>query len=721
MEGALSKWTNVMKGWQYRWFVLDDNAGLFSYYTSKEKMRRGVRRGCVRLRGALVGIDDEDDSTFTITVDNKTFHFQAKDSEERERWIRGLEDTVLRHNQLKRRSGSTFRKQVVRMEDFDKKLVETDAYLQLLIDQNSSLRTKLEACVDEEGRCQFSELSEKVTDMIETVKHAIVLLQIAKNASCPVEGSCQLRDISESSPSSTTTPSLSSTPTPQKTPIHSAAAPGTDFVDDALLPIIVGVEEGAECQEVGGGAQKSSVLLSTMARQTSNYKNASTVPEISYSSSDDDDDDFFDAHDEVGAKSAAESLAVTPIHAALGGPPVNPSPGVTPVSPTTPSEVDYDALYEEEEDNEELDMKSQGSVITHLLSQVRIGMDLTKIVLPTFILERRSLLEMYAEFFAHPDVFTDIADKSTPEDRMIQTLRWYLSSFHAGRKSAIAKKPYNPILGEIFRCHWTLPPTQEKESDPIPDCPLPWCNNNDLVFLAEQVSHHPPISAFYVENATRRISFTGHIYTKSSFLGMSVAVHNVGEGRVSLLEHGEDYVATFPSGYGRSILTTPWVELGGKPTITCPQTGYRVELEFKCKQFFSSECNKVTADVFAKDARKPFLKVEGEWNGKMVSKWQNSGKSEIFLDVTKSAPHKKICRKIDEQEKCESRRLWREVTAGLKFGDIEVATNAKVALEQKQREDAAQRKESGTKWDNKHFRSIGGNWVFTKPLAGRSK
>lgn len=33
MEGPLSKWTNVMKGWQYRWFVLDDSAGLLSYYT----------------------------------------------------------------------------------------------------------------------------------------------------------------------------------------------------------------------------------------------------------------------------------------------------------------------------------------------------------------------------------------------------------------------------------------------------------------------------------------------------------------------------------------------------------------------------------------------------------------------------------------------------------------------------------------------------------------
>ncbi len=33
MEGPLSKWTNVVNGWQYRWFVLDQDAGLLSYYT----------------------------------------------------------------------------------------------------------------------------------------------------------------------------------------------------------------------------------------------------------------------------------------------------------------------------------------------------------------------------------------------------------------------------------------------------------------------------------------------------------------------------------------------------------------------------------------------------------------------------------------------------------------------------------------------------------------
>lgn len=50
-------------------------------------MRRGVRRGCIRLQGAVLGIDDEDDANFTITVDAKVFHLQAKDAEEREIWV----------------------------------------------------------------------------------------------------------------------------------------------------------------------------------------------------------------------------------------------------------------------------------------------------------------------------------------------------------------------------------------------------------------------------------------------------------------------------------------------------------------------------------------------------------------------------------------------------------------------------------------------------------
>jgi hypothetical protein len=43
-----------------------------------------------------------------------------------------------------------------------------------------------------------------------------------------------------------------------------------------------------------------------------------------------------------------------------------------------------------------------------------------------------------------------------------------------------------------------------------------------VTFVAEQVSHHPPISAFYAEHSEAGISFNGYIYTKSSFLGLSI-------------------------------------------------------------------------------------------------------------------------------------------------------------------------------------------------------
>lgn len=130
------------------------------------------------------------------------------------------------------------------------------------------------------------------------------------------------------------------------------------------------------------------------------------VPATSYSSSD-DDDYFYDANDETptvlsaisGVRSSSGSLGLG-ISAKVSNMTLN-----SDIAEMSASDIqDYDALYEDDE--EELgSLEGQGSVIAHLISQVKIGMDLTKVVLPTFILERRSLLEMYADFFAHPDLF----------------------------------------------------------------------------------------------------------------------------------------------------------------------------------------------------------------------------------------------------------------------------------------------------------------------------
>lgn len=71
---------------------------------------------------------------------------------------------------------------------------------------------------------------------------------------------------------------------------------------------------------------------------------------------------------------------------------------------------------------------------------------------PSEFLKHRSLAENKGWYW-----YFRIPDFETPKDRMVQLVRWYLSAFHAGRNSEIAKKPYNPILGETFTCFWKLP------------------------------------------------------------------------------------------------------------------------------------------------------------------------------------------------------------------------------------------------------------------------
>uniref|UniRef100_A0A6M2DN08 Oxysterol-binding protein n=1 Tax=Xenopsylla cheopis TaxID=163159 RepID=A0A6M2DN08_XENCH len=690
MEGSLSKWTNVMKGWQYRWFVLDENAGLLSYYTSKEKMMRGVRRGCVRLKSAVIGIDDEDDSTFTITVDHKTFHFQARDGEEREKWVRALEDTILRHSERGQQfSGPQHRDQAVR--EFDKKVSEADAYLQLMIEQNSKLEKRVKNISDEEDRAKCKVISDHSNAMLDNIKHSIVLLQIAKNTAHPINGIYQ-------GPSST----MGQTSTSQSAPIN-----------------------------------------------TSGTAMSLSVPATSYSSSE-GEDDFFDANEDLfspGTPINCPSKSSVPDHNQFSAPNAsyympgteaaceainccspNGNPGTSEAddakySVTPPisqdGTLDYDALYEVDDEEDMGSMETHGSVVTHLLSQVKIGMDLTKVVLPTFILERRSLLEMYADYFAHPDAFLKIADLKDPKERMVQVVRWYLSSYHAGRKSAVAKKPYNPILGEVFKCHWNIDNIERGPEGLVADGPVPWCHQNQLTFVAEQVSHHPPISAFYAEHYNKRISFCAHVWTKSKFLGLSIGVHNIGEGRVKVIEYGEEYVLTFPNGYGRSILTVPWIELGGSVTISCAQTGYHANIEFLTKPFYGGKKHKITADVFSPvDKKKAFLSIAGEWNSRMDAKW-NDGKSEIFFDVNTVSVIKKIVRPIAEQDSNESRYIWKEVTAGLTLNDIDRATTAKSTIEQKQRDLVQHRKDENEEWQTKLFRKQGDRWYYIAPLENR--
>ncbi|XP_055023611.2 oxysterol-binding protein-related protein 9 isoform X2 [Misgurnus anguillicaudatus] len=715
MEGPLSKWTNVMKGWQYRWFVLDYNAGLLSYYTSKDKMMRGSRRGCVRLRGAVIGIDDEDDSTFTITVDQKTFHFQARDADEREKWIQALEGTILRHT-LQQEAEAGF---VPSVQDFDKKLAEADAYLQILIDQLKLFDEKIKDSKEDESRRKIENLKDTTCTMIESIKHCIVLLQIAKSTINPVDG------VYHPSPLNSSVVTSSAMPTQTTLPTDGAQLCKMDQRPSSLpmgpVVTVMGSLQTPTPTSTGSGPSAPSSSVTSPSHMN---VPPHTVPDFSYSSS---EDEFYDA-DEFYQTSTSPKHCIdlnrtgavnSEDSSALKRPDTNESINSS-MSNGTNDADQFDSQDERDDDGEGESVEEHKSVIMHLLSQVRLGMDLTKVVLPTFILERRSLLEMYADFFAHPELFVSIADQEDPRDRMVQVVKWYLSAFHAGRKGSVAKKPYNPILGEVFFCHWDLPedPEDPTSSESVSDGPVPWSSKNSVSFVAEQVSHHPPISAFYAECFNKKIQFNAHIWTKSKFLGMSVGVHNIGQGCVSCPEYDEHYILTFPNGYGRSILTVPWVELGGECNISCSKSGYSANIIFHTKPFYGGKKHRITAEIFAPNDKKSFCSIEGEWNGVMYAKWA-TGENTVFIETKKMGIIKKKVRKLEDQLEYESRRLWKDVTINLKLKDIDAATEAKHRLEEKQRAEARERKENEMQWETRLFHEDGECWVYDEPLLKR--
>lgn len=77
-----------------------------------------------------------------------------------------------------------------------------------------------------------------------------------------------------------------------------------------------------------------------------------------------------------------------------------------------------------------------------------------------------------------------------------------------------------------------------------------------------------------------------------------------------------------------------------------------------------------------------------------------------FVNVNNLSIVKKQVKPISQQEENESRRLWKEVTAGLKFNEIDKATTAKFELEQKQRLEAKERKDRELEWETKVLCSL---------------
>ncbi|XP_059473357.1 oxysterol-binding protein-related protein 2 isoform X3 [Neocloeon triangulifer] len=215
-----------------------------------------------------------------------------------------------------------------------------------------------------------------------------------------------------------------------------------------------------------------------------------------------------------------------------------------------------------------------------------IGKELSKITMPVIFNEPLSFLQRMVEYMEYSRLLRTAAEQEDPVDRMKYVAAFAVSALSSNWDRL--GKPFNPLLGETY----------ELERD-------------DFRVICEQVSHHPPVSAFHADS--QDFIFHGSIYPKLKFWGKDVAIQPKGTVTVELPRWGEAYTWSNVNCYVHNIIVGKlWMEQSGTMEIVNHRTGHRACLTFKPAGWFSKELHRVEGFITDNKKNKLFF-LYGKW------------------------------------------------------------------------------------------------------------
>ena len=281
--------------------------------------------------------------------------------------------------------------------------------------------------------------------------------------------------------------------------------------------------------------------------------------------------------------------------------------------------------------------------------------------------------------------------ESDPVSRIVELTKWYISGFYIMPKTP--KKPYNPIIGETFRCKWEHPASSHGPA-------------SNSFLICEQVSHHPPVSAIYAGNRADGWVINGSILFKSKFWGLSAGCLLDGYATLYVPEHNERYKIGFPSAVAKGFIVGPLtMEMFGEVTIECEESGLTSTIEFKTKPSFRGEFNCVGGTI-RKGKSDVLYELSGRYDDEVFIRDVKADATRSLWKVTPDVRSKCLPRHtipFDEQDEFASERLWDKVTKALIAGDQTAATEDKTRIENLQRKIHKDLEAKGEKWKTKLF------------------
>lgn len=327
--------------------------------------------------------------------------------------------------------------------------------------------------------------------------------------------------------------------------------------------------------------------------------------------------------------------------------------------------------------------------------------DLSSLTAPPFILSGTSLTEYSAYWAEHPALFVAPAQETDPEKRALAVLRWFLSTLRQqycsrSEKLGSEKKPLNPFLGELFIGKW--------DGDE---------NVGETSLISEQVSHHPPATAYAIRNEKHGVQLQGYNAQKASF-SSTIYVKQIGHALYTVTPPSADkndpsqqekYVITLPHLHVESLIYgTPFMELE-KSTYIVSNTGYTSKIHYSGKGWLSGKKNTFTASLYKENEgeKKPLYTVEGQWSNSFTIKDARAKKDVETLAVSELKTTPLTLAPIEEQDLYESRRAWRDVAANIETGNMDAVSTAKGKIENAQRELRKVEKSEGREWERRFF------------------
>ncbi|KAK1272098.1 Oxysterol-binding protein-related protein 3C [Acorus gramineus] len=328
------------------------------------------------------------------------------------------------------------------------------------------------------------------------------------------------------------------------------------------------------------------------------------------------------------------------------------------------------------------------------MMQKYIGSDITSMVtLPVIIFEPMTMIQKMAELMEYCHLL-DLADQcEDPYMRMVYASSWAISVYFAYQRTW---KPFNPILGETYEM----------------------VNHDGITFIAEQVSHHPPMSAGHAENEHFTYDVTSKLKTK--FLGNSVDVYPVGRTKVTLKRDGVvlDLVPP-PTKVNNLIFGRTWVDSPGEMILTNLTTNDKVVLYFQPCGWFGA--GRYEVDGYVYDAQEePKILMTGKWNESMSYQPCDSEGEPLsgteLKEVWRVAPvpendkfqYTHFAHKINSFDTAPKKLLasdsrLRPDRYALEKGDLSKAGAEKSSLEERQRAEKRNREAKGDQFTPKWF------------------